>query len=77
MACKEEKISSAETAEEGSSSKKSKRRRGQQTDIGVNIVTCCPKGGCGKHTEADLVDLVDQRITKDYLKATREEKTDL
>ena len=73
MACKEEKILSAESAEEGSSSKKSKRRRGQ-TDIGVNIVTCCPKGACGRHTEADLVDLVDQRITKDYLKASREKK---
>ena len=41
MACKEEKILSAETAEEGSSNKRSKRRRGQ-TNIRVNIVTCCP-----------------------------------
>ena len=74
MACKEEKISSAETAGEGNGSKKSKRRRGQQIDIGVNIVTCCPKGGCGKHTEVDLVDLVEQNISKGYLRASRKKK---
>ena len=73
MACKEKTSLSAETAEEGSSNKKSKRRRGQ-TDIGVSVVTCCPNGGYGKHTEADLVDLVHQRITKDYVKAARENK---
>ena len=38
-------------------SKMSKRRRGNKTDIGVEIVACCPKGECGRHTEADLVDL--------------------
>ena len=65
---------SAETTEEESGSKKSKRRRGQQTDIGVNIVTCCPKGGCGTHTEADLVDLVEQHISKGYLRASRKKK---
>ena len=74
-ACKEERFSSEDTTEEGSGRKKSKRtRRVQQTDIGVNIVTCCPKGGCGKHTEADLVDLVEQNISKDYLRASRKKK---
>ena len=48
------------TEEEGSSSNKmSKRRstRGNKSDIGVQFVACCPKGECGRHTEADLVDL--------------------
>ena len=37
-------------------------------------MTCCPKGGCGKHTEADLVDLVEQNISKGYLRASRKKK---
>ena len=71
---------SEDTTEEGSGSRrKSKRKRRvvQQTDIGFNIVTCCPKGECGKHTEGDLTDLVEQNISEDYLRASRREKNDL
>ena len=68
---------SEDTTEEGSGSRrKSKRKRRvvQQTDIGFNIVTCCPKGECGKHTEGDLMDLVEQNISEDYLRALRRKK---
>lgn len=82
-ACKEqwgERFSSEDTTEEGSGSRrKSKRklRRVQQTDIGFNIVTLCPKGVCGKHTEGDLMDLVEQNISEDYLRVSRMRKKDL
>ena len=81
-ACKvqwEERFSSEDTTEEGSGRKrKSKRQRRvvQQTDIGFNItaVTCCPKGEYGKHTEGDLMDLVEQNISEDYLRVSRRKK---
>ena len=83
-ACKvqwEERCLSEDATEEGSGRKrKSKRQRRvvQQTDIGFNItaVTCCPKGECGKHTEGDLIDLVDQNISEDCLRALRRKKDD-
>ena len=83
-ACKvqwEERCLSEDTTEEGSSRKRtSKRQRKvvQQTKIGFDItaVTCCPKGECGKHTEGDLIDLVDQNISEDCLRASRRKKDD-
>ena len=72
---------SEDTTEEGSSRKrtsKRKRKAVQQTEIGFNItaVTCCPKGECGKHTEGDLIDLVDQNISEGYLRASRRKNDD-
>ena len=41
------------------------------------FVACCSKGECGRHTEADIVDLIEPNITKNYLKATRKEDSDV
>ena len=81
MPCKEKRLlSSADTTEEegSSSNKMSERRstRGNQSDIGVQFVACCPKGKCGRHTAADLVDLKETYITKGCLKATRKKDGD-
>ena len=54
--CKEKKFlsSAVTTEEEGSSRNKMSKKgsRGNKTDIGVQIVACCPKGKCGRHSEA-------------------------
>ena len=81
MPCKEKKLLSsvATPEEEGSSSNNmSKRRsiRGNKSDIGVQFVACCPKGKCRRHTETDLVDLIEPNITKGYLMATRKKDSD-
>ena len=46
------------------------RRRGRSKNkdpgggrVGTHVV-CCEKGKCGKHTEADLDDLMDQDVPK-------------
>ena len=59
------------TEKEGSNSNKTSKRRRGQTEIGVKMAACCPKSKCGSHTEADLVNLVEQNISKGYLQATR------
>ena len=54
------------------------RRRGRSKSkdpgggrVGTHIV-CCEKGKCGKHTEADLDDLMDQDVPNNCLKKTRQ-----
>ena len=37
-------------------------------------VMCCKEDECGKHTEADLKNLVEQEVPKDYLKEMRKRK---
>ena len=76
MNCKEKRSGPAVSAVGGSNSKNNKRRRGPSTDITVKTVTCCAKGKCGNHTEANLVDLVDQEIDKGSLRKSREKKND-
>ena len=72
MACKEEQcLLATKTEKEGSNSNKTSKRRRGQTEIGVKMAACCPKSKCGSHTEADLVNLVEQNISKGYLQATR------
>ena len=39
-------------------------------------MACCPKGKCRRHTDADIVDLVETYITKGYLKVMRKKNHD-
>jgi hypothetical protein len=50
-----------------------KSRRGRDKMVGKEVL-CCHKGDCGRHTVADLGELIEATVDDGYLRNVRKEK---